>query len=254
MPTPRFTGITIVDGPLGSGKSYYAVRLLEEALWRGRPVSTNVELVEDWADIIARHRILVGPNREQRRQAHAQRMRSLYYYSDDVVDVLYADIEWPDGRAIKENDGLMVIDEAHSVLNNRLFAEEGRKELVDRIRQLRKRGWECDVITQHVESVDKHVRDAGTYRVELVNWKRRYWWFPFNLFLALRFFAGDKTAGKGRKPMERSLYRMDVYIASLYNTMGLFGYERTPNTARRRVTLPLAPLAPAQLASRGEGA
>jgi adenosyl cobinamide kinase/adenosyl cobinamide phosphate guanylyltransferase len=245
----RYTGITIVDGPLGSGKSFYAVKLISEALWRRRPVTTNVELVPDWAERIARIKILAGPHRAARRADAAADLRRYYHYSDDVVSVLYADMEPP----ITENKGLMVIDEAHSVLNNRLFAEEGRKELVDRIRQLRKRGWECCVITQHVESVDKHVRDAATYKVQLVNWRRRYWWFPFNLFLALRFFAGDKTAGKGVKPMDRSLYRMDTFIAGLYDTMGLFGTERTPETSRRRVLLPLPPLARPQLARTGDG-
>lgn len=245
----RRTGITIVDGPLGSGKTMYGTADIEAALWRRRPVATNIELVGDWPERIAAQHLTMGRHLRRRRARVAEELSRFYFYSDDVMDVLFADIDADAlGRPLQENEGLMVIDEAHSVLNNRLFNEEGRKEVVDRVRQLRKRAWECEVITQHVESVDKHVRDAATYRVELVNWARRYWWFPFDLFLALTWFHGDKKTSR-TKPMDRSLYRRSNYICSLYDTMGLFGHERAPSTRRTRVLLPLASPVRAQLAS-----
>jgi len=244
MPMPAYTGITVVDGPLGSGKSYYACRRIEAALWKRRPVVTNVQLVEDWAErIAARH--LVGKGRADRRAALAAELHRYYYYSDDIADLLRREMHPPR----KENQGLLLIDEAHAELNSRLFQQEGRSEMVQRIRQLRKLGWEAVFISQNIESIDKQVRDAITYRIHLVNWRRRYWWFPFNLFLAVHFFAGDKFTAKGTKPFARELYRLDKYTANLYDTYSLFGVVRAERPPTHEL-LPFA-LARAQLASTG---
>ena len=144
---------------------------------------------------------------------------------------------------------LVVVVKRDAELNARLFQQEGRSEMVQRIRQLRKLGWEAVFISQNIESIDKQVRDAITYRIHLVNWRRRYWWFPFNLFLAVHFFAGDKFTAKGTKPFARELYRLDKYTANLYDTYSLFGVVRAERPPTHEL-LPFA-LARAQLASTG---
>src|SRR3954453_9762913 len=47
--------IRLVTGPLGTGKSYYAVRKAVASLREGKMVATNFDMREDWVDQTVRH-------------------------------------------------------------------------------------------------------------------------------------------------------------------------------------------------------
>ena len=75
--------IQYVTGPLGSGKSFFAVRRIAQALLQGKVVFGNVELVEDWPARIARHNRYVRFSKSRRRHYELE-LRSRYLFIPEV--------------------------------------------------------------------------------------------------------------------------------------------------------------------------
>lgn len=206
--------IQAVTGTPGAGKSYYATRIIAAALDSGIPVATNVELRDDAPERIANgnpFRWLI-PGRRRR---VAEQIRRSLFVSDDLDELFAVQLR---GRG--ENRGLMVIDEAGDELNTRAWNEDGREARITWFRQHRKTGWKVVLIVQDLEMVDKHIRRVVEEHVILRNLRR----FrplglpvvPFNLFLAIRLWAGTGTGGRIR--LGTQCYRLSRRIAGLYNT------------------------------------
>jgi Zonular occludens toxin (Zot) len=115
------TVIVLVTGPPGSGKSFYAVRKVAQALSDGKPVATNVRLVDGWTERMAKRdlvrRAKPFATGRFRRQAPAR-----YFFSEDLDELMRVRLH---GRG--ESRGVMVWDEAHNWMNARAWtAEEAR--------------------------------------------------------------------------------------------------------------------------------
>lgn len=175
--------IVLVTGPPGAGKSYYAIRKVADAIERGKCVATNVELAPDWAERIARRNpvrwLIPG-----RRQAIAREYRRRVCVSQDLEELLSIRLA---GRG--EGRGVMVLDEAHSWLNSRLWSSEDRLRLVRFFSRHRKLGWDVYLITQSADMIDKQVRVLFEYHVHLRNLRKARLFgvpvSPVNLFVAI---------------------------------------------------------------------
>jgi zona occludens toxin len=203
--------IVLVTGPPGAGKSLYALRQLGDALDRGKPVATNVELAAGAAATVARsnwaRRIL---RRVPRATARIERQ---VYVSSSLVDLFSVRLR---GRG--EDRGVMVLDEAHYWLNARNWSSGDREAVVTFFTQHRKLGWKVFLVVQDAEMIDKQVRSLIEYHVHLRNLKKAKVLFgllpasPVNLFLAVWTWHGIRG-----KPVKRELYRLSWH-RRLYDT------------------------------------
>lgn len=216
--------IVLVTGPPGSGKSYYSVRKIAEAVEAGKFVATNIDLVPDWADRLARRNVLrwLWPGR---RAAVAAAFRQRVYVSGDLEELFRLRL-----RGAGEGRGVMVLDEAHNWMNSRTWKEDGRGPIVRFFSQHRKLGWDIYAITQDELNIDRQVRTLFEYHVRLKNLRN----FkvagipvvPCNVFLAIwRWNDAAKSIAK------RQAYRL-TRVARIYDSMALsHGLEENPDDA-----------------------
>jgi Zonular occludens toxin (Zot) len=226
--------IVAVTGTPGAGKSYMCIRLIAENLSRGKFVATNATLVPGWERKLARRapwRLLVpGAVKEAE-----ERFRSRSYHTNSLQEVMSIHLgcsicgaeryqptaakeQWPKYCAhrggFKEGRGVAVLDEAHEWLNNRFWGDEDRRQINRWFAEHRKGGWDVYVITQHLDSLDKQVRDRIEYHVVLRNLRRvkiaGIPISPVNLFLAIHLWArGSAGAGARRHVSKRQLFLLD---------------------------------------------
>jgi hypothetical protein len=95
------------------GKSAYAVRAIAQAFITGRAVAGNVNLVEDWAERVARHNpYTLAGRRRGVTAALVKDLRERYHYADTLEELTWAKLH---GKG--EGRGVLVLDEAHNELN-----------------------------------------------------------------------------------------------------------------------------------------
>lgn len=134
--------VYIVQGKLGTGKTKYCVGKLREALAQGRRAATNLNLhMEHLCSSNSRASVIRVPDKPT---------------ADDLAVMGHGN---PDSYD-EERNGVLVLDELGSWLNSRQFQDKGRAALIDWLIHARKHGWDCYLIVQHLNMVDKQVRDA----------------------------------------------------------------------------------------------
>jgi zona occludens toxin len=222
-----------VTGTPGSGKSFYCVRVIANALASGKMVATNVTLADGWEHDLAKRNPIshLIPGRVAKRTEHFKRQT---LYTDDLHDLIRVRL-----RGSGEGRGVAVIDEAHEWLNNRTWDDEERKDFVRWFSQHRKLGWDVYLISQHIDSIDKQVRDRVEELVVLRNLRRAKIagipLAPVNLFLAITVWAGGPK-GRGKVHVSRrELFPLDSR-RKLYDTFGL--QNLTGDTLDNAIWLP----------------
>jgi len=209
--------IYAVTGTPGAGKSWYCVRKICNALQAGKPVATNVPLVDGWAMALAGRnpKYVLGGRRAVRRAADRYE-RSLYLV-EDLQELMRVRL-----RGKGEGRGVAVLDEAHEWLNSRRWEDSDRKPMVSWFSRHRHYGWDVYLVTQYLDSVDKQVRDRVEYHVVLRNLHNAkvagVRLFPFNLFLAIHLWAGGPATLK--HVSKREAFKLDGR-RKLYDTHGL---------------------------------
>lgn len=134
--------VYVVQGKLGTGKTKYCVGKLREALAQGRKAATNLNLnMEHLCRGDSRATVIRVPDKPT-----ASDLFTMGHGNPDSYD--------------EERNGVLVLDELGSWLNSRHFMDAGRKELVDWLIHARKHGWDCYLIVQHLNMLDKQVREA----------------------------------------------------------------------------------------------
>jgi hypothetical protein len=216
--------IRAVTGTPGSGKSFYEVCRLHDQLSRGGYVATNLPLREDWAEVLARGLLLRRPfSRLWKRVAAGYRDR--LFWSEDLTELCAVKLLDKRVRHFRNREGigLMIVDEAHEHLNARGWDQADRERVVKSISRSRHRGWDVDLVTQSIDSIDKQIRDRVEYEDRLRNLHRAQMLgmplLPVNAFLMVRLWhGGPRTATP--KPSGYKLRLID-YHGRAYDTHGL---------------------------------
>lgn len=134
--------VYIVQGKLGTGKTKYCVGKLREALAQGRRCATNLDLnMAALCGSMSRSTCIRLPDKPT---------------ADDLATMGHGN---PDSYD-EDKNGVLVLDELGSWLNSRQFQQAGRAALIDWLIHARKHGWDCYLIVQHLNMLDKQVREA----------------------------------------------------------------------------------------------
>lgn len=217
--------INLVTGAPGSGKSYYAVRVIAEALMSGKPVATNIELRPGWQRRVANLNPLNRVMPWKRRKVEARLSRLLFVSSD--LDELFA-VRVP---GTGEGRFLIVLDECHNWMNSRTWnaSESGkdsqttainaRLRIVKFFTQHRKVGADVYAITQDAANIDRQVRTLFEHHIKLKalhNFKvAGVRVVPIKYFLAIwHWNDGPKTI------LKRQGYPL-TGVRKIYDTMAL---------------------------------
>jgi Zonular occludens toxin (Zot) len=220
-------GLNYVTGPMGSGKSLYGVRGIVDALISGRYVVTNIELVPDAPQRIARHYSRFS-RRNQREIA--DKVKRYYVYETKLEEGIRYRLP---GRG--EARGSFFWDEGHNDLNNRSWRERrelfkndrtGGDVLLEWATQLRKLGFVGFLLSQHMDNTDAALRRVCNFAVRLQNQREqiRLWGMratPWPLFLAYWYPANVGLAGTRIPPVKIERYFLG-WQRHLYDTFGLF--------------------------------
>lgn len=215
--------IYYVTGPLGAGKSLYAVRKIAKALMEGKAVVTNVELRPDWAEVLAGHNPYARFNKNTRAN-YALELRTRFHYEHDLEKLTKVKIR---GRG--ENRALLVLDEVHNDLNNRDFKEAKNNEFLRWLTLTRKYGYEVFLISQHKDNTDAAARRIATAEIQLINFKQITRvpvvgtpLLPIPVFRAI-CKLNDESMGSGKR-LWREIFWLSWH-RKLYGTHQLFGEE-----------------------------
>jgi len=217
--------IQYVTGALGSGKSYLAASNIARALLRGRVVFGNLELVDDWAGIVARHNRYCRFSRDRRRQYELE-LRSRYLYVPEIERMTHVKI-----HGIGEGRAMLVLDEAHNDLNNRDWQSTESKEFLRWLSLVRKKGCNTYIISQHKDNTDAGARRIATTQIQVVNYKQitripvaDVSMCPFPIFRAFCYLNAESMP-KGvekKKPLWKKWYFLS-WPKHIYGTHQLYG-------------------------------
>lgn len=237
--------ISFVTGPLGSGKSYFAQKMVVDYLAAGKIVATNYDLTGPWWAAI--------PHYDKSAMGLRGRDRVLYWqdvisraYRYDVQDDLF---DWkPFGSKPSGEDlGLLVLDEGGLNMNSRLYQMRQKKEKdlyegnpiksLQFYINMRKRGWTCLILAHDSGHLDNQVQSMGGGVIKLRNYARMK--MPllgikiskkpkFNA----RFFTPDVSS---TIPEHRMIYGLDVRIANTYRSQGEFEFDPESRGIRLQV-------------------
>lgn len=134
--------VYIVQGKLGTGKTKYCVGKMREALAEGRRCATNLDLrLEHLCPPTSRATVVRVPDKPT-----AHDLTLMGHGNPDSYD--------------EDRNGVLVLDELGSWLNSRQFQDKSRAGLIEWLIHARKYGWDCYLIVQHLNMVDKQVREA----------------------------------------------------------------------------------------------
>lgn len=145
-----------VTGKLGSGKTLVAVGKAAEYLKRGSKVATNVDFYpEAFSDSYNRTtRILRLPDHPKSTDLVALGVGNPTL--ELGVDGNYR----PSANYDPAQNSLLLLDELAQFMNSRSWNDKDRKALISYLVLLRKMGWDAYFIVQHIEMVDKQIKDA----------------------------------------------------------------------------------------------
>lgn len=138
-----------ITGGLGSGKTLVSVGRIQQYLFRGRRVATNLNL--DLSELLS-----------SRSKMGAVRLSDFPTIKD--FECIGRGHYEPDkrrpGHYAKDEkyNGLIVLDECAVFFNSREWNDKGRPAAIAWLRHARKLGWDVIFITQDVSSIDKQLR------------------------------------------------------------------------------------------------
>lgn len=135
--------VYLITGKLGSGKTLATVGRIRDYLNQGRMVATNLDLKLEK---------LVNP--------FAKNTQVIRMPDKPTVDDL-ENLPTPyEGEYDESKMGGIFLDECGTWFNTRDYRDKSRQPLINKLLHIRKAGWDVFFIIQHIEMIDKQVRDA----------------------------------------------------------------------------------------------
>lgn len=147
--------IYLISGKLGSGKTLSSVGIIRDALLSSRKVATNLDL---------RMEKLLGARRGRPRRSDGtssvhQPIQAVRLPDKPTLEDLEMLGSGNDSMDETKN-GIIVLDELATWLNSRTFNDKDRAPVIDWLLHSRKYGWDVYFICQHLEQIDKQVRQS----------------------------------------------------------------------------------------------
>jgi len=216
-------GLNYVVGPMGAGKSFYAVaRQIVPALLEGKYAVTNVQLLDGWEKQVSKHIARTASERKRRRVEH--KLLSHYIFETELQEGMRYRLP-----GVGEARGVFVWDEGHNDLNNRSWRDDTRGELLEWGTQLRKLGYVGFLLSQSVDNTDAQLRRICNFVVRLQNQREQTRALgiritPWPLFLAAWYPAHvpiSMSKGNATQPVKVERYFLG-WQRKLYDTWGLY--------------------------------
>lgn len=131
--------ISLFTGTPGSGKSLRVAGFIYDRVRRGRKTIANFNI--NFSNI------------------KNAKKESFFYYNNQVLSPSLL-VEYAKEHHVlgKENQTLLIIDEAQLIFNAREFSQKGRMDWISFFTQHRKLGFNIILITQYDKSIDKQMR------------------------------------------------------------------------------------------------
>ncbi|WP_368165808.1 zonular occludens toxin domain-containing protein [Aeromonas sp. R9-1] len=149
-----------VTGPVGAGKTVLLVRLIAGYLNDGRPVATNIDVYPEEMPLneVGRKTPIIRLPDEPR----VQDLQNLgyAYQRDESPNYLYQNSSERITKYNESRNGMLALDETAFFMNSRDWNNPERKQLIRWLRLVRKRGWNCFLAVQDIDSIDKQIMKA----------------------------------------------------------------------------------------------
>lgn len=136
--------VYFVTGKLGSGKTLFTIDIIQQALGQGRRVASNLDLnLEN----------MMGP----KSSASATRLPDKPRLADlEAIGTGYS----TDDPYDESRFGVVVLDELAMWMNTRTFQDKERLGVLQWFLHARKLRWDVYFIVQHIEAIDKQLRES----------------------------------------------------------------------------------------------
>jgi|TARA_R110000744_G_C19367798_1_gene562099 hypothetical protein len=135
--------VYLVTGKLGSGKSLATVGRARDYLNQGRMVATNLDL-----------------NLEKMINPWAKNSKAIRLPDKPTLEDLENLPEPYEGDYDESKTGAIILDECGTWFNTREYRDKSRQPLINKLLHIRKAGWDVFFIIQHIEMIDKQVREG----------------------------------------------------------------------------------------------
>jgi hypothetical protein len=145
-----------ITGKLGMGKTLVSVGVAFEYLNRGSMVATNVDFYPEHFPKKRNNttRIIRVPDHPK-----ASDLQALGVGNPTLEKG--PDGNWRPGKNYDPNkNSLLLLDELAQFMNSRNWNDKDRKNLISHLVLLRKLGWDAYFIVQHIEMIDKQIKEA----------------------------------------------------------------------------------------------
>ncbi|MDM5062663.1 hypothetical protein OB934_07655 [Aeromonas salmonicida] len=197
--------VYFVTGKLGSGKTLFTIDIIQQALGQGRRVASNL-------DLNLEH--MLGPKSKQSAIRLPDKPR--------LVDLEAIGTGYPTDEPYDESKfGVVVLDELAMWMNTRTFQDKERLFVLQWFLHARKLRWDIYFIVQHIEAIDKQLRESMCEHLVVCSRADRIKFmkmFKFPQVHLARIYYGDNESA----PLVDRVFYRSKELYGAYDTQQVF--------------------------------